>query len=98
MSEERPRKVGAPTGESTYREVMYRSEFADGTMSDGEPATVGDGVVSINWGRLFDPSVQRPKPVRIIRFERSVTVYASEWVPVPSEDQAEPSEPAEATS
>jgi hypothetical protein len=87
MSEERPRNVGSPTGESTYREVMYRSEFADGTVVDGEPVNA-DEPAPIDWEMLSFK--KRPKPVRVIRYERSVTVYATEWVPVPSEDQSKP--------
>lgn len=84
MSEDRARNVGSPTGESTYREVMFREEFADGTMVDSEPQVIGRARVA-QWGSDFSGMLERTKPVRIIRHERSVTVYASEWVPTPED-------------
>jgi hypothetical protein len=81
MSEDRARNVGSPTGESTYREVMFREEFADGTMVDSEPENVIGRTVQWGFGR--SPMAEYPKPVRVVRYERSVTVYASEWVPTP---------------
>lgn len=81
MSEDRARNVGSPTGESTYREVMFREEFADGTMVDSEPENISGR--SVQWGTGLPNFGDHPKPVRIVRYERSVTVYASEWVPTP---------------
>jgi hypothetical protein len=83
------RKVGEATGETTYREVMVRSEFADGTVVDSEPVRM-EPHIRVTWGNLAGALMDRkPKPVRTVRYERSVTVYASEWVPTP-EPKREP--------
>jgi hypothetical protein len=92
MSEETPRKVGVPTGETTYREVMIRSEYPDGTSVDSEPARIGGPTLNAlrDFAAAMTSPTPRARPIRTIRYERSVTVYATEWVPTP----AEPAEPA----
>jgi hypothetical protein len=90
MSEATPRKVGFATGETNLREVMFRSEFADGTCVDTEPAEVGKpGLMFGDIAKMFSAG-QVPRPARTVRYERTVTIWVGEWAPVPEASQPEP--------
>jgi hypothetical protein len=87
MSEQdKARDVGVATGETTYREVMYRRQYADGTSVDSEPAEARppNGMFEL---AISLATRNGPKPVSTVRYERTVTVYASEWVPTPEPDR-----------
>jgi hypothetical protein len=93
MSEATPRKVGFATGETNLREVMFRSEFADGTCVDTEPAEVGKTHLTFSdIGKMLSAGqVPRPaRPARTVRYERTVTIWVGEWAPVPEASQPEP--------